>query len=86
VVLDTGTRMIALWRLAAPLSSVVRAEHLLTRLAVAHGGSREAAVLGRTVVFPIPGTVAAGIIPARRVTATALGVAPVTLEDLGVAA
>ena len=85
VILDTGARMIAFWRLAAPLTSTTIAENRLLKLAVAHGAVREAAVLGRTVVFPIPGTLAPGIIPARRVTAVALGAETVTLDDLEVA-
>jgi len=82
VVLDDGRRLIALWRLTTPLASVVRAEHLLTRLAAAFGASREAAVLARSVTFPIPETLAAGIIPARRVTAVTLGAETVSVEAL----
>jgi hypothetical protein len=85
VVLDDGRRLVALWRLTAPLSLIV-ADHVMTRLAVALGGDRDASVVWRTAAFPIPGVLAPGIVPARRVTATALGAAPVTLDDLGVAA
>lgn len=82
VVLDDGRRLIALWRLTTPLASTTIAENRLLRLAVAFGASREAALLARSVTFPVPGTLAAGIIPAHKVVAVALGAETVSLDAL----
>jgi hypothetical protein len=81
LVLDDGRALTAFWRLNEPIASVVRAEHLLTRLAVMLGGSREAAVVARSTAFALPHLPARGIIPRRLVEARALSATTVLAEE-----